>query len=191
MIAGTGTTGLTALVTGTSYTITEAASGTTKLPQYSGTLACTDSSGANRALVLNTAFSLQDDDVVTCTLTNTAKAPTVRRSKALGTDGRINNADQIKTKSHMIPAEPVAQVVARGEADLGFQQVSELLPVQGIDFVGEIPDETQQLTPFSAGIVTGTKEHAAAQALMDYLTSAEAAPVIRRTGLSPAAALAH
>jgi len=81
--------------------------------------------------------------------------------------------------------------LARGEADLGFQQVSELLPVQGIYFVGEIPDETQQLTPFSAGIVTGTKEHAAAQALMDYLTSAEAAPVIRRTGLSPAAALAH
>jgi len=92
--AGTGTTGLTTLVTGTSYTITEVASGTTKLPQYNSTLACTDSSGANRALVLNTAFSLQDDDVVTCTLTNTPKAPTVRLTKALGTAGRINNADQ-------------------------------------------------------------------------------------------------
>lgn len=100
-------------------------------------------------------------------------------------------ADQIKSKSRMIPAEPVAQVVARGEADLGFQQVSELLPVQGIDFVGEIPAETQQLTPFSAGIVKSSKEHAAAQALIDYLSSEEALPLIRKTGLTPAPATTH
>jgi len=104
---------------------------------------------------------------------------------------RLGLADQIKGKSHMVPAEPVAQVVARGEADLGFQQVSELLPIQGIDFVGEIPAETQQLTPFSAGIVTGTKAHAAAQALIDYLSSEEAAPIVRKTGLTPALATAH
>lgn len=104
---------------------------------------------------------------------------------------RLGIADQIKGKSRMIPAEPVAQVVARGDADLGFQQVSELLPVPGIDFVGEIPDEAQQLTPFSAGIVAGTKEHAAALALIDYLTSAEAVPLIRKTGLFPAAATTH
>ena len=104
---------------------------------------------------------------------------------------RLGIADQIKGKSRMIPAEPVAQVVARGEADLGFQQVSELLPVPGIDFVGEIPEETQQLTPFSVGIVAGTKEHAGAQALIDYLTSAEAVPLIRKTGLFPAAAATH
>lgn len=99
---------------------------------------------------------------------------------------RLGIAEQIKNKAHMIPAEPVGQVVARGEADLGFQQVSELLPVAGIDFVGEIPEETQLLTPFSAGIVTGTHEQAAAQALLDYLSSPEAAPLIRKTGLSPA-----
>ena len=104
---------------------------------------------------------------------------------------RLGIAEQIRGKSRMIPAEPVAQVVARGEADLGFQQVSELLPVQGIDFVGEIPAETQQLTPFSAGIVTGSKEHAAAQALIDYLASDEAAALIRKTGLTPATAKAH
>jgi len=92
--AGTGTTGLTTLVTGTSYTITEAASGTTKLPQYSSTLACTDATGANKALSLNTPFTLADGDAISCTLTNTPKAPTVRLTKALGTAGRINNADQ-------------------------------------------------------------------------------------------------
>jgi len=92
--AGTGTTGLTTLVTGTSYTITEAASGTTKLPQYSSTLACTDATGASKSLSLNTPFTLADNDAISCTLTNTPKAPTVRLSKALGTDGRINNADQ-------------------------------------------------------------------------------------------------
>jgi len=104
---------------------------------------------------------------------------------------RLGVAEQIKGKSRMIPAEPVAQVVARGEADLGFQQVSELLPIQGIDFVGEIPEETQQLTPFSAGVVASSREHAVAQALIDYLTSDEAAPLIRKTGLTPALATAH
>ena len=104
---------------------------------------------------------------------------------------RLGIAEQIKDKSRMIAAEPVALVVARGEADLGFQQVSELLPIQGIEFVGEIPDETQQLTAFSAGIVVGSKVQAAAQALIEYLTSEEAAPVIRQTGLSPAVATAH
>lgn len=104
---------------------------------------------------------------------------------------RLGIAEQIKDKSRMIPAEPVAQVVARGEADLGFQQVSELLPIPGIDFVGEIPEETQQLTPFSAGIVANSKEHAAAKALIDYLTSDEAVLVIRKTGLTPALATAH
>ena len=101
---------------------------------------------------------------------------------------RLGVAEQIKDRSHMIPAEPVAQVVARGDADLGFQQVSELLPIPGIDFLGEIPEETQQLTPFSAGVVTSAKDHAAAQALIDYLTSDEAMPVIRKTGLTPAVA---
>ena len=104
---------------------------------------------------------------------------------------RLGVAEQIRGKSRMIPAEPVAQVVARGEADLGFQQVSELLPIQGIDFLGEIPEETQQLTPFSAGVVAGTKEHAAAMALIDYLSSDEAAPLIRKTGLTPAPTTAH
>lgn len=104
---------------------------------------------------------------------------------------RLGVAQQIAGKSRMIPAEPVGQVVARGEADLGFQQVSELLPIKGIEFVGELPEDAQLLTPFSAGIVSGSKESDAARDLIDYLSSAQAAPLIRQTGLTPADAATH
>lgn len=99
---------------------------------------------------------------------------------------RLGIAEQIKDKCRMIPAEPVGQVVARGEAEIGLQQVSELLPVSGIDFAGVLPDDAQQITPFSAGIVAGSKETAAAKILIDYLASPAAAPLIRQTGLDPA-----
>ncbi len=99
---------------------------------------------------------------------------------------RLGIAEQIKEKSLMVPAEPVGQVVARGEAEIGLQQVSELLPVAGIDFAGVLPDEAQQITPFSAGVVAGSRETTAAKALIDYLASPAAAPQIRQTGLVPA-----
>lgn len=98
---------------------------------------------------------------------------------------RLGIYEQIKGKSRMIPAEPVGNVVARGEAELGFQQLSELLPTSGIDIVGPLPDEAQQITPFSVGIVATSKEKEAAKALIDYLSSPAAAPIIRSTGLDP------
>lgn len=104
---------------------------------------------------------------------------------------RLGIAEQIKEKCRMIPAEPVGQVVARGEAEIGLQQISELLPIAGIDFAGVLPDDAQQITPFSAGIVAGSKETAAAKALIDYLSSPAAAPLIRQTGLDPAHANVH
>jgi molybdate transport system substrate-binding protein len=98
---------------------------------------------------------------------------------------RLGIEDQVKGKSRMIPAEPVAQVVARGEAEIGFQQVSELLPVAGADFVGKLPPEVQKVTLFSAGIVTGSKVPDAARALIRFLSSADARPVVAKTGLDP------
>ena len=92
--AGSGTTGLSTLVSGTTYTITEAASGTANLARYEAALACTDATGASKTLALNTGFTLSDDEVITCKIKNTAKAPVLRLTKALGTAGRINNADQ-------------------------------------------------------------------------------------------------
>ena len=104
---------------------------------------------------------------------------------------RLDVNGQIQQKSRMIPAEPVGQVVARGEADLGFQQLSELQAVKGIDIVGEIPADVQLLTRYSAGIVANSKEQAAAQALIEYLASPEVAQVIRQTGLAPASTATH
>lgn len=104
---------------------------------------------------------------------------------------RMGIAEQIKSKSRMIPAEPVGQVVARGEAEIGLQQISELLPIPGIDLVGALPDAAQQITPFSAGIVADSKVPEAAKALISYLASPTAAPLIRQTGLDPVNDNAH
>ena len=75
---------------------------------------------------------------------------------------RLGIADQVASKARMIPAEPVGAVVARGEAEIGFQQISELKPIAGIDLVGPLPPEVQQYTVFSAGIIAGAKEPKAA-----------------------------
>jgi len=77
-------------------------------------------------------------------------------------------------------------VVARGEAEIGFQQVSELLPVAGIDLLGPLPAEVQQITVFSAGLHVGAKEPDAARALINFFTAPAAIPVIRKKGMEPA-----
>ncbi|TWB13806.1 molybdate transport system substrate-binding protein [Nitrospirillum amazonense] len=101
---------------------------------------------------------------------------------------RLGIADAMKDKARMIPAEPVGAVVARGEAEVGFQQISELLPLSGIDIVGPLPDEAQKVTPFSIGIVAGTRETRAAEDLIAFLSSPDAASLIIKSGLVPAPA---
>jgi molybdate transport system substrate-binding protein len=98
---------------------------------------------------------------------------------------RLGIADQVQGKSRMIPAEPVAAVVARGEAQLGFQQISELIPIPGVDLVGPLPLELQKPTVFSAGVATGAREPAAARALIRFLASEAAAPAIAQSGMEP------
>lgn len=100
---------------------------------------------------------------------------------------RLGIWEQIKGKSKRIESERVAAVVARGEAEIGFQQVSELLPVPGADFVGPLPEEVQLVTTFSAGIVAGAKNPAGAKALIEFLASPAAIPAIRKSGLEPVA----
>lgn len=93
--------------------------------------------------------------------------------------------DQLAPKSRMIVSERVGNVVARGEAEFGFQQLSELLPVRGITIVGPIPDEAQSITVFSAGMSSKSKEQDAAHNLLDFLRTPEAAEAMRRSGLDP------
>ena len=96
---------------------------------------------------------------------------------------RIGVFDQIKDKARKIPAEPVAKVVARGEAEIGFQPVSELRPYPGIDLIGPIPAELQVVNVFAAGIAASAKEPAAGKALIAYLISPAAKPVIIDSGM--------
>jgi molybdate transport system substrate-binding protein len=98
---------------------------------------------------------------------------------------RLGLADKLKGKSKMIPAEPVGLVVARGEAQIGFQQMSELLPVKGIEIVGPLPAKAQKYTTFSAGVAASAKQPEAAKALIKFLASPAAAPVITKTGMEP------
>jgi molybdate transport system substrate-binding protein len=100
---------------------------------------------------------------------------------------RLGIADQIKAKCQRIASEPVGAVVARGDAEIGFQQISELLPVPGIDYVGPLPREVQKVTVFSAGIASGAKHPDAARALIKFLASPDAAPAIQKSGLEPIA----
>jgi molybdate transport system substrate-binding protein len=104
---------------------------------------------------------------------------------------QLGIADDIAGKSRKIrgppSGEPVAAVVARGEAEIGFQQVAELIHVPGITFVGALPAEVQPVFSF-AGVLTQTVQQAeAASALLRFLASSEAVPVISKGGLMPIA----
>lgn len=100
---------------------------------------------------------------------------------------KLGLEEQVKTKSKRILSERVGTVVARGDAALGLQQVSELLPIQGIDFIGVLPPEVQRVTVFSAGISTTARAPEAARQLIQHFTSPAAALVITKSGLEPAA----
>jgi molybdate transport system substrate-binding protein len=99
---------------------------------------------------------------------------------------RLGIADDIRAKCRQVQGEPVGNVVARGEAAIGFQQVSELLPVKGIDYLGPLPAEIQQVTTFAAGLPVHAKENEAAHALIQFLRSPAAASVFRKSGMEPA-----
>jgi molybdate transport system substrate-binding protein len=99
---------------------------------------------------------------------------------------RLGIADQVRPKGRMIPATPVGEIVAQGEAELGFQQLSELKPVKGIRIVGMLPESLQKVTPFSAGVVAYSTHRDAARALIAYLASPRAYAIIRDSGLEPA-----
>ena len=98
---------------------------------------------------------------------------------------RLGVSDAIKAKSKMIPADPVGEIVARGDAELGFQQLSELKPVSGIDIVGLIPADIQKVTIFSAGISVTAREPDAGAALIKFLAAPTAAAAIEKSGMEP------
>jgi molybdate transport system substrate-binding protein len=99
---------------------------------------------------------------------------------------KLGISDEVKSKTAMVrPGEPVGEVVARGDAEIGFQQVSELIAVKGIEYLGPLPAELQNITVFSGGIHIATKEADAAAALLKFLTAPPATPTLKKRGLEP------
>jgi molybdate transport system substrate-binding protein len=99
---------------------------------------------------------------------------------------RLGIADQVMSKSRLIGGgERVGAVIARGDADVGFQQLSELLPVPGIAHITPLPAEVQKVSVFSAGVAASTADADAARAVIGFLSSTEAAKAIAKSGLEP------
>jgi molybdate transport system substrate-binding protein len=99
---------------------------------------------------------------------------------------KMGIADEVKAKTAAAkPGEPVGAVVARGDAEIGFQQISELMPIKGIAYLGPLPPEIQNVTVFSGGVHSATKEADAATALVKFLTAPAAIPAITRHNLEP------
>jgi molybdate transport system substrate-binding protein len=95
-------------------------------------------------------------------------------------------SDAISERAVQAPAGvPVGSLLANGEADLGFQQLSELLHVPGIDIVGPLPPEIQALTVFTAGVSSSSSQLKQAEALVAYLTSPQAEAAKRQHGMEP------
>ncbi|WP_233238200.1 extracellular solute-binding protein [Bordetella sp. LUAb4] len=91
--------------------------------------------------------------------------------------------DELKPKSTRVQKTPVAEMVAEGKYQIGFQQVAELLPVKGVTFVGRIPEDAQSVTRFAAGIPVDAPHPKEAAALLKYLSSNDVQPTVRKTGL--------
>lgn len=98
---------------------------------------------------------------------------------------RMGIAGQLKARIKHVQGEPAGAVVARGEAEIGFQQVCELLPVPGIDLLGPLSADVQQITTFSAGLHASAPQPDVAKALVTFLTAPAAAPTIRQKGMEP------
>ena len=95
--------------------------------------------------------------------------------------------DVAMAKSKKILTERVAAVVARGEVEIGFQQVSEIIFVPGASFVGTLPEPVQRATIFSGGLNAKAQNVEAGRRLLAYLASPEATAELTRTGLEPLA----
>jgi molybdate transport system substrate-binding protein len=99
---------------------------------------------------------------------------------------RLGIADAIKSKIVIPdPGTPVGEVVAKGDAEIGIQQISELLPVPGIEIVGPLPEPLQKITTFSGGVLAAAKEPSLAAALLTFV-AAECPHLLKQKGLEPA-----
>lgn len=98
---------------------------------------------------------------------------------------RLGIAGEMQSKSRRIERERVGAVVARGEAEIGFQQISELLPIAGLTYVGPLPGDAQRITVVAAGVAAGAKNPDGARALIRYFALPAHAAALIKLGLEP------
>ena len=98
---------------------------------------------------------------------------------------RLGIANELGARARQVKGVPIGELVAKGEAEIGFQQVSELLPVAGIDVVRELPPGIDKVEIFSTGLHAKAPQPGIACEFVRHLVAAEAVPVMRRTGLDP------
>lgn len=99
---------------------------------------------------------------------------------------KLGIKSQIQGKARQIPETPVGEIIAKGEAEFGCQQRSELKAIQGIDIIGLIPNEVQLISEFSAAIVASSVRQNEARSLLNFISSSKNAHIIEGTGLQPA-----
>lgn len=99
---------------------------------------------------------------------------------------KLGVASEVKPKAKLIPGGAVAEHIARGEAELGIHQISEILPVKGVTLVGPLPADIQNYTVYAAGLGAHGKESEAAKALLKTLSGPAAADVLKSKGMEPA-----
>ena len=97
---------------------------------------------------------------------------------------RLGIAEEVRRKAHISDAY-VGELTARGEAEMAVQQISELMPVAGIDIVGPLPDEMQKISVFAGGIFRAARNPGGAERLISYLAEPRRSPVLIRKGLDP------
>jgi molybdate transport system substrate-binding protein len=99
---------------------------------------------------------------------------------------RLGIADQVLPKCHFVGnGERVGAVVARGDLEIGFQQLSELLPVKGIDHITPLPPDLQKISSFAAGVAASSPDKARARSAIQFLASKDAVEAIKDSGLEP------
>ena len=98
---------------------------------------------------------------------------------------RLGIAGQIKSKTVLVPGAQAAEVVAKGEAEMGVAQASEIVPITGAQLVGPLPGDLNNVTVFSAGIGAASKDPAAATALIRFVTGPVGARVLKSKGMDP------
>jgi molybdate transport system substrate-binding protein len=98
---------------------------------------------------------------------------------------KLGIADQLKAKTKFIDGIPVAEVVAKGEVEIGLQQINVIIPVTGADYIGPLPKELQETVKFAAAVLAVSKQPEVARAFLRFITSAEAAPLLRKSAMEP------